>query len=84
MDTGSRPSAARSANPDLVAIRREAGRKGGLKAQASKQLASSKPEQTVKQNQEQAEQTAEQLAPSKPSNLLPRDPEDQRRSEEEV
>lgn len=67
--------APRSVTPELSAARAEAGRRGGMKAQASKQLASSKVEQTDKQNMEQ-------LASSKPSNLLSRDPEDQRREEE--
>lgn len=66
---------ARSVAPELSAARAEAGRRGGLKAQATKQLASSKTEQSDKQ-------TSEQSASSKTSNLLSRDPEDQRREEE--
>lgn len=71
----------RAVAPELSVARAEAGRRGGLKAQAAKQVASSKGEQTAEQNLEQTEQTAKQVASSKPSNLLPRDPEDKRREE---
>lgn len=61
--------------PDLSEVRREAGRKGGLVAQAKRGFASSKPEQLA------TEQT-EQLASSKTqASASARDPEAQRREE---
>jgi hypothetical protein len=71
---------------DLSEVRRAAGRKGGLVAQANKQTGSSKTEQTglfASSKTEQTDEQTEQLASSKTEqSASARDPEDQRREEE--